>query len=107
MAFNKKTTEGTENKKTWTYRVEVKDVRPLADRDDVVFFTANVNGIEIKDLKYVFYKNKEGNEGSMISFPSEKYTDKNGDTKYKNFAWFPVSAELKQEILRQIESLLG
>lgn len=108
MAFNKKST-GTNEKKTETksYFVEVTKVRSLKDRDDIVFFNADVNGVSINDLKFVFYKTKEGNEGSMISFPSEKYEDKDGNTKYRNFAFFPISAELKQNILTQIESLLG
>ena len=109
MAFNKKSTGTNENKKTETktYFVEVTKVRPLKDRDDVVFFNADINGVSVNDLKFIFSKNKEGNEGSMISFPSEKYEDKDGNTKYRNFAFFPISAELKQNILEQIESLLG
>lgn len=110
MAFNKKSTatnENTEKTEKRTYEVKVTKVRALKDRDDVVFFNADVNGVSVNDLKFIFYKNKEGNEGSMISYPSEKYEDKDGNTKYCNFAFFPISAELKQDILQQIESLLG
>lgn len=107
MAFNKKSTGTNENNEKRTYEVKVTKVRALKDRDDVVFFNADINGVSVNDLKFIFYKNAEGNEGSMISFPSEKYADKDGNTKYRNFAFFPISSELKQNILEQIESLLG
>ena len=106
MAFNKKSTGTNENTEKRTYEVKVTKVRAPKDRDDVVFFNAEVNGVSIDDLKFIFYKNQKGEERSMVSYPSEKYEDKNGETKYHNFAFFPISPELKENILSQIESLL-
>ena len=111
MAF--KTTTETNNttypvEDKTTYTVKVIKVRPVKDKDNIVFFSANVNGVQIYDMKFIFYTDSEtGEEKSMIGFPSDKYNDKaTGEEKFANKAYFPVSDELKADVLSQIEEKL-
>lgn len=88
------------NKKKFNYEVEVSKVRRISDK--TVAFDALVNGVNIHSMMYIDYVNKEGKEGSMISFPSQK----GQDDKYYNHVWFPINAEVKASIVEQLEKLL-
>lgn len=110
MAF--KTTETTNTtypaENETTYTVKVMKVRPVKDKDNIVFFSANVNGVQIYDMKFIFYTDSEtGEEKSMIGFPSNKYNDKTtGEEKFANKVYFSISEELKNDVLSQIEEKL-
>lgn len=67
-----------------------------------VAFDMEVNGIKIYNCWYTEYTNKEGKEGTMISFPSYQGNNK----QYYNHAWFPISAEVKADIVSQLEKLV-
>jgi len=83
-----------------TYEVEVTRAKEI--KDGTVAFDMNVNGVSISGCFYREYTNKEGKEGSLISFPSEK----GKDDKYYNKAWFPISKEVKASIVSQLEALV-
>jgi len=70
--------------------------------EGVVAFDMVVNGVTLYGCWYREYKNKKGEDGSLISFPSRK----GKDDKYYNDAWFPISAELKENIVGQLEKLV-
>lgn len=82
------------------YSVKVKSVKAV--KQDVYAFTMTVNGVTIYNC---WYREgvKDGKEWSIISFPAQKGS--NG--KYYNHVSFPISDDLKTEIIRQMESLLG
>lgn len=71
-------------------------------KDGKVTFDMEVNGIKIYSCWYNEYTNKSGKEGTMLSFPSYKGSDGN----YYNYVWFPISQELKNDIIAQIEKLV-
>jgi DNA-binding cell septation regulator SpoVG len=82
-------------------KYEVKVTRAREVKEGSVAFDMEVNGISIYGCWYNEYKTKEGKEGTMLTFPSYK----NGE-KYYNHCWFPISADLKKDIIAQIEKLV-
>lgn len=112
MAFTKKTEVTEKSSGATVYSVNVKRARVV--KDGLCFFDMNVNGIDIYGCIARDYKNAKGEEGTLITLPQYKGTDKDGkdiikDGKpvYYSHCFFPISKELKAEILRQIESLIG
>lgn len=99
MALSKKSADNTAAEKI-NYIVEVTRAKEI--KEGRVVFDAKVNGISISGLSYQEYKTKDGAEGSLISMPSQKGKDGN----YYNICWFPVSKELKENIVAQLENLL-
>jgi DNA-binding cell septation regulator SpoVG len=87
------------NQESKKYEVQVTRAREV--KEGSVAFDMEVNGISIYGCWYNEYKTKEGKEGTMLTFPSYK----NGD-KYYNHCWFPISADLKKDIIAQIEKLV-
>jgi DNA-binding cell septation regulator SpoVG len=87
------------NQESKNYDVQVTRAKEV--KEGSVAFDMEVNGITVYGCWYNEYKTKEGKDGTMISFPSYK----NGD-KYYNHVWFPISKELKEEIISQIEKLV-
>ena len=81
------------------YDVQVTKAREV--KEGSVAFDMEVNGISVYGCWYNEYKTKEGKEGTMISFPSYKNKD-----NYYNHVWFPISKELKEYIIAQIEKLV-
>lgn len=71
-------------------------------KDGTVTFDMEVNGIKIYSCWYNEYINKSGKEGTMLSFPS--YKGSNGN--YYNYVWFPISQEMKKDIIAQLEKLV-
>lgn len=67
-----------------------------------VKFNITVNGVTIYGMNLIEYKNKEGQEGTMISFPQWK-----GDKGYNNYCFFPISKENKEKIISQIDAALN
>lgn len=87
------------NQESKKYEVHVTRAREV--KDGSVAFDMEVNGISIYGCWYNEYKTKDGKDGTMLTFPSYK----NGD-KYYNHCWFPISADLKNDIIAQIEKLV-
>lgn len=90
-------------KETRTFDVNVTKAREV--KDGVVVFDMEVNGVNIYSCWYREYITKEGKEGTMISFPQEK-AEIDGETKYFNRAWFPISNELKDSIIEQLQKVV-
>lgn len=65
-------------------------------------FMMNVNGVTIFGMNLIEYKNSEGKPGKMISFPQWK-----GKEKYNDYVSFPISRELKEDIIKQIYTMLN
>ena len=89
------------------YNVTVTAARATKN-EKIVMFDMNVNGVDIKScmLKEVEVKKdgekyKKGDICYLVQFPAGKSGD-----KYYNRVWFPISAELNQQIVDQIRSLL-
>lgn len=82
-------------------KYDVKVTRAKEVKEGSVAFDMEVNSISIYGCWYNEYKTKEGKEGTMLTFPSYKNSD-----KYYNHVWFPISAELKADIIAQIEKLV-
>lgn len=82
------------------YKVEVTHAKEI--KDGVVAFDMKVNGVTIYGMFYREYTTKEGKEGDMISFPSQKADNGN----YYSHAWFPVSNDLKMDIVKQLAHML-
>lgn len=82
------------------YKVTVTKAKEI--KDGKVTFDCEANGIKIYSCWYNEYKTKDGKDGTMLSFPSYK----GSDGKYYNYVWFPISQELKDDIIAQIEKLV-
>lgn len=80
----------------------VKVIKAKEIKEGTVAFDMKVNGVTIYGCFYREYTTKEGKEGTMISFPS--YKADNGN--YYSHAWFPVSNELKDDIVKQLEGMV-
>ena len=92
----KKSTE----KKTPDIKVKVN--RAIEFESGDVGFDADVNGITVYNMVYHEGKTKKGYEYSVVNFPQRK----GKDDKYYNLVWFPVSDELKADIVKQLEGLI-
>lgn len=79
----------------------VKVTRAKETKEGTVAFDMTVNGVKIYGCWYNEYKTKKGKDGVMLSFPSYKASD-----KYYSHCWFPISKELKDNIIAQIEKLV-
>lgn len=95
----KKTTDAA---KAADMKYEVEVLRAKEFDSGAVTFDLRVNGVTIYGMWYREYTNKEGEPGTMISYPATK----GKDDKYYNIAWFPISLELKEEIIKQLEKLV-
>lgn len=85
--------------------ITIKDIefkRIHLINDDLVMMDVTVKGVTIYGMSLRHYKNDKG-EGDIIGFPSRK--SKEG--KYYNEAWFPISAELKADIIKKVEEELA
>ena len=82
------------------YKLTVLKAKEI--RDGKIIFDCEVNGIKIYSCWYNEYINKSGKEGTMLSFPS--YTGSDGN--YYNYVWFPISQEMKNDIIAQIGKLV-
>lgn len=101
MAFKNQKKTNDDQKVEINY--ECKVTRVYQYDDNTVLFDMNVNGVDIKGFSYIFYTNKEGKEGSLISRPSRK----GNDGKYYEQVFFPINSDLKKNIYDQIEALLS
>lgn len=105
MAYSKKakTAEANaEEKKDIITIDDIEVVRAAEVKENRVLFDIKVKGISISSMVLQHYTNKEGVEGDMISFP--QYKGKND--KYYTYAWFPISKEMKEQIIEKVVALL-
>lgn len=95
-----------EKKEKVNYTVSVTRAKVISDKKCIAF-DMTANGVAIQGCFLREYTNKEGIKDYIVSFPSQKYTNGKGETKYSNYAWFPINLECKNNIIQQIKSLLG
>ena len=96
-----------EEKKEQKFEVVVKRVTKFnKSSNQRIGFTADVNGVEVSNLVYFEFQ-KDGKDSYGISMPQRKGTDKNGNDKYFNIVYFPVSEDLKKDIKKQIFDILA
>lgn len=103
---------GTKNENTTAaakvdYKVTVTSARATKN-EHIVMVDLDVNGVKISScmIKEIVCKtdgekHKAGDICFVLNFPSEKVGD-----KYYNRAWFPVSNELMDDILKQTQKKL-
>lgn len=99
MRGSKKTAEAT------TPATEIKEAKVLRAHEfenGNVSFNMEVNGIQIYNCMYLEGTTKDGKEYEMIAFPQTK----GKDGKYYNNVWFPISDELKDNIVKQLSDLV-
>ncbi len=81
----------------------VKVMKVTSVRDKRIRFNILVDGaVYIYGMVYIEYQ-RDGKEGSFISFPQYMGTDKN----YYNVCWFPINEELQADLERQIQELIN
>ena len=93
--------ENTEERKTLKnpeYSVSHVRVWSQSNKNDVVFFTLEINGISINGCKVI-----EGKNGDFIGFPSQKGKD---DTYYP-IVWVPLAEEDVKAILALVQEELN
>ena len=100
----KKKNNDVMNKEAVKIAYECEVIRAIQWKDGRISFDLRVNGVQISGMRYIEYTTKEGNQGSMLSFPSRK-DEKTG--KYYTHAWFPISRETQADIEKQIETALA
>ena len=99
MVINSKKTENTAKV---TYEVKVTRAHAFDKEQHQISFDIEVNGVSISNMRAVDYVNKEGKEGTMVNFPDRKGKDGN----FYNYCFFPISKELRENILDQIAEIL-
>ena len=90
------------SKEKVNYVVTVTSVKKL---EKGYGFTLTVNGVTIYQMRAYEYKNSEGKEGITINFPSYKYND-NGTNKFVNYVFFPLTHEVRELIISQLQEQL-
>lgn len=88
------------------YDVEILKVKDFSkDGKTCIAVDLQVNGVKIYGCWYRVYEDrkKPGEEKGFISFPSRQ----GSDGKYYQYAWFPISEDLLQDLEKQIETMLG
>lgn len=93
----KKSTE-KETKKI-EYTVEVTRAKEVSEGR--VAFDMKVNGVTIYGCWYIEGE-KAGKEYTIINLPQTK----GKDDKYYSIAWFPMSKEIKSNIIEQLEKMV-
>lgn len=81
----------------------VQVIKVTSVRDKRIRFNILVDGaVYIYGMVYIEYE-KDGKQGSFISFPQYQGTDKN----YYNVCWFPINEELQADLEKQIQELIN
>lgn len=83
--------------------IKVLKVRPV--NDSTYAIDIEVNGIKIYGC---FYREgvKDGKEWALVSLPQTKGKDAQGNVKYYDVVWFPISKDMVKDVAKQIESML-
>ena len=96
-----KSTAKKETEKKVDYQIEV--IRAKEVKLGTIAFDVNVNGVTIYGCFYKAGISKKTNKDyELINFPQRKGTD----DKYYNIALFPISADVKAEIIKQLGELV-
>lgn len=88
---------------------EIKVLKAKVIKPGRVNFNLLVNGVCIYGMVLIEYTNKAGESGTMIDFPSwksETVKNDDGSNKYIPYVTFPVTKEIKAEIIEQIDKIL-
>ena len=101
MAFKKN--EQTEERTNFEVEVlTAREFKPTSKKIDTsIGFSMKVNGITIYNCIYNAGKSKKG-DWDAINFPQVK----GKDDSYYNLVWFPITQELKDEIVKQLEAMV-
>lgn len=91
--------KGTKNTERVEYVCEV--IRAKEVKEGRVAFDMKVNGVTVYGCWYV-EGTKDGNPYTIVNLP--QYKAENG--KYYSHAWFPMSNEVKQNIIEQLEQMV-
>lgn len=96
---NREATEKREHKAPESVQV----IKVTSVRDKMICFNILVDGaVYIYGMVYIEYE-KDGKQGSFISFPQYQGTDKN----YYNVCWFPINEDLQADLEKQIQELIN
>lgn len=87
------------SKSTNIFEVEVTRAKEI--KEGKIAFDMKVNGISVYNCWYVKGE-KNGKEYEIINLPQYK----GSNDKYYSYVWFPISRELKEDIISQLEKLI-
>ena len=99
--------EETKEQAAASFNVEVTSAK-IIDMGKVNF-NITVNGVNIYGMHLIEYKNANGEEKTMISFPQWKSnrTDENGKPIWYPYVAFRITKELQADIEAQIDKHLN
>ena len=101
MALNSK---GNKQEQQAAGNSDVEVLRAKELESGAVSFDMKVNGVTIyRCIAKSIKSKKSGEDVDVIDLPQYK----GSDGKYYNYAWFPISFELRDKIIEKINSLLG
>lgn len=97
----------TENKKTTSkkevkYNIEISNIRNVAKKKLLCFFSAKINNVIILNNLKLF----EGDTEYYIGVSQSKYMTKYNEEKYSN-DYFIIDEELKDEIIKELLAQLN
>lgn len=93
--------KGSTKSETPKVNYDVKVTRAKEIKEGQVVFDMVVNGITIYGCWYR-EGNKNGQDYTMISFPSQKADNGN----YYNHCWFKIEDDIKANIIEQLQNLV-
>lgn len=93
--------KGSTKSKAPKVNYDVKVTRAKEIKEGQVVFDMVVNGITIYGCWYR-EGNKNGQDYTMISFPSQKADNGN----YYNHCWFKIEDDVKANIIEQLQNLV-
>lgn len=95
--------KGSQKKSNETKReYECIVTRAKEIKEGTVAFDMEVNGVKIYGCWYKEGTNKNGKEYQIVNLPQEK----GGDGKYYSIAWIPMSKEVRENIIEQLQKLV-
>ena len=71
-------------------------------KEGTVAFDMEVNGVKVYGCWYREGTNKDGKEYQIINLPQEK----GKDGEYYSIVWFPMSKEVRENIIEQLQKLV-
>lgn len=95
--------KGSQKKSNETKReYECVVTRAKEIKEGTVSFDMEVNGVKVYGCWYKEGINKDGKEYQIVNLPQEKGSDE----KYYSIAWFPMSKEVRENIIEQLQKLV-
>lgn len=71
-------------------------------KEGTVAFDMEVNGVKVYGCWYKEGTNKDGKEYQIVNLPQEK----GKDGEYYSIVWFPMSKEVREDIIDQLQKLV-